>query len=130
MMNNCKYNPSGKHECTHQHYCIFNNKRNELEHRILQVHKKLEEFKHIKHCFINDEIIYHKNLKDCYIIEKGESTRTDGLTHYKVGVKVTDDFMKMLNRNIDNLKYDLKNLERFKMNVIHGRVDGYGNGDL
>lgn len=125
-MNDCDYDSTNKHQCTHQHYCIFNNKRNELEHRILQVHKKLEEFKHIKHCFINDEIIYHEELDDCYIIDKVTYTSADGKTKYKIGVKCSDNFIGMLNIKIDNLKYDLKSLENYKRDIIHGKIGGYG----
>ena len=37
--------------------------------------------------------------------------------------------MGAVKRKIKNLEYDLKNLERFREDVLHGKVDGYGYGD-
>ena len=121
---------SGEHNCKHQHYCIFNKNRTELESQIITLKCRINEFQHIKDCYINNEIIYNTELKDQYIIDKEAYVSTDGEIHYKVGVNVTDNFMGVVNRKLDNLKYDLKNLEAFKLSVIHGKVKGYGYGDV
>ena len=124
-MNECKYDPSGKHECTHQHYCIFNSNRAELENKITNLTKSVDEFKHIKHCFINDELIYHKELDEYYIIEKGQYTGTDGEIHFKIGVSVKEGFINAVNHKIKVLEYDLKNLKKFRLDILHGKIGGY-----
>ena len=127
-MNKCEYDPSGKH-CTHKHYCIFNKNRTNLENKIMKLGTKLEEYHHIKHCFINGEIIYHDDLKDYYTIEITGYVGADEEKHYKTGVKVNDNFINVLNRKIDNLNYDLKNLVKYREDIIHGKINGFGYGD-
>jgi len=110
----CYYSKGTQHKCcTHQHYCIFNNNRHTLEQDIHQLEQKITTFENIKNAAINGEIIYHQEL-DPYYTTNG----TD--------VKLEDKFLNALNVKIDNLKYDLKNLINFRLDVIHGKIGGYG----
>ena len=120
-MNDCVYSPVkpntlkmhnsiisiiNPHElCIHQHYCIFNKNRTELETNITQLQNKLQEFQNIKDAAINGETIYHEELADYYS---------------------TDKFMGALNRKIENVEYDLKGLLDFRLDVLHGKKEGYG----
>ena len=42
------------------------------------------------------------------------------------GVKLTDNFLGAVNRKIANIEYDLKGLINFRLDVIHGKIGGYG----
>ena len=129
MMNKCSYTPGTKDphkQCTHKHYCIFNTNRKELENNISQLQNELHQFEHIKHCYINGEIIYHEDLDDYYNIELIKYTDGYGVSRIKTSVNVTEGFIGRLNTKIKNLTYDLKNLEKFKIDVIHKKVDGFG----
>ena len=144
-MNDCVYSPVkpntlkmhnsiisiiNPHElCIHQHYCIFNKNRTQLETNITQLQNKLHEFKNIKDAAINGEIIYHKELDGYYSIERTAYHGAGGNVHYKVDVKVKDNFIGAVNRKIENLEYDLKGLLNFKFDVLHGKKGGYGYGD-
>ena len=112
--------------CNHKHYCIFNKNRAELEQNIHKLETELKDFENIKNAAINGEIIYHNELDNYYDINVDVYTGTDGETHYKTDVTVTDKFMGAINRKIENLKYDLRNLNNFRLDVLHGKVDGYG----
>ena len=125
-MNECRHSPSGKHECIHQHYCIFNSNRAELENKIINLQKKIDEFKHIKHCFINGEIIYHDELAEYYQFDTTSYVGADNNIHFKIGVTVKDGFIGAINHKIKVLGYDLKNLEKFRLDVLHGKIGGYG----
>jgi len=129
MMNNCGYDTAGKHNCKHQHYCILNSNRGQLEHEIIQLSNQINELKHVKDCFINGELIYREELAYYYVFDTTSYVGSDGDIHFKVGVDVKDGFMGAVKRKIKNLEYDLKNLERFREDVLHGKVDGYGYGD-
>ena len=90
---------------------------------------KESELKHVKDCFINGEIIYREELAYYYVFDTTSYVGSDGDIHFKVGVDVKDGFMGAVKRKIKNLEYDLKNLEKFREDVLHGKVDGYGYGD-
>ena len=112
-LNDCVYNPVkpntlkmekgtisiiSPHEfCNHKHYCIFNEKREDLERNITKLENELHESLRVKNLVINGEI------------------------------DVPDNFINNLNRNVDNLEYDLRNLNNFRLDVLHGKVSGYGN---
>ena len=127
-LNTCYYSPgTDKHStCTHTQYCIFNENRTILETEITKLENKLNDFKNIKDAAINGDIIYHEELDDYYIIRIDKYTGIDGKTRYKTDVKIKDKFMGALNRKIDNLEYDLKGLLNFRLDVLHGKVGGYG----
>ena len=129
MMNNCEYDTGGKHNCKHQHYCIFNQHRGQLEHEIIQLSNQINELKHVKNCFINGEIIYREELAEYYVFDTTSYVAGDGNIHFKIGVNVKDGFMGAVKNRIRNLEYDLKNLEKFREDVLHGKVKGYGYGD-
>ena len=125
-INDCNYN-KGKHECTHTQYCIFNNKRIQLDTNINKLTEKLETFTNIKHSFINNEIIYHDDLSEHYEISKQKYT-IPNQTHYKLGIKIkdSDKFTKALKKKIEYIKYDLQNLKQFQYKIIHGEIPEYG----
>ena len=129
-LNDCYYSPGNdKHECcTHPHYCIFNEKRTQLEKDIHELETKLTQFENIKNSAINGEIIYHNELDSYYDINVDVYTGSDGETHYKTDVKVKDNFINAVNLKIENIKYDLKGLVDFRLDVIHGKIGGYGHG--
>ena len=129
MMNKCEYDTSGGHNCKHTHYCIFNQNRGQLEYEIIKLSNQINELEHVKHCFINGEIIYREELAYYYVFDTTEYMDGEGNTHFKIGVNVRDGFEGAVNIKIMNLEYDLKNLERFREDVLHGKVDGYGYGD-
>ena len=125
--NTCYYNEGSKHElCKHKHYCIFNENRIQLEKQIQELQQKIAEFEKILYDFINGDIIYHKELDEFYTVNVDVYTGTDGEKHYKTDVKVSEDFESKLRSLLVNLKYDLKNLDKFRLDVLHGKVDGYG----
>ena len=113
-------------QCLHPHYCVFNQNRISLESQIIQVENKLNDFKNIKDAAINGEIIYHKELDGYYDIEISEYTGVDGKQHFKTGVSLAANFLGAVNRKISNLEYDLKGLIDFRLDVIHGKIGGYG----
>ena len=110
--NDCVYNPLkpntlkmekgiisiiSPHElCNHKHYCIFNEKREDLEKSITKLENDLNESLRVKDMVINGEI------------------------------DASDTFINGLNRRVDNLQYDLRNLNNFRLDVLHGRIGGYG----
>ena len=112
--------------CYHTHYCIFNENRTNLEKEITGLENELTRFKNIKDATINGEIIYAKELDDYYNVSVDVYTGIDGGTHCKTDVTLKDNFMGALNRKIDNLEYDLQNLLRFRIDVLHGKIGGYG----
>ena len=142
--NKCVYNPVkpntlkmeksvvsiiSPHElCNHKHYCIFNENRTKLEQDINELETKLNNFENIKNAAINGEIIYHSDLDSYYDVSVDVYTGSDGQTHYKTDVTVKDNFVGAVNLKIENLKYDLKNLIDFMLDVIHGKIGGYGYG--
>ena len=130
-LNTCYYSPgTDKHTCcTHTHYCIFNKNRVKLETQITQLKNTLNQFKQIKHAAINGETIYHKELSNLYDITSSEYIGVDGKTHHKFEVKLTERFMNALSNKIINLEYDLKNLEYFRRDILHGKTKGYGYND-
>ena len=141
-MNECYYSPvqpnilqmengiisiiSPHQYCFHNHYCIFNKNRTELETQITQLENTLTQFRQIKEAAINGETIYHKGLEDFYNITSSEYIGIDGKTHHKFEVQMTDRFMNALNNKIINLEYDLKNLEYYRRDILHGKIGGYG----
>ena len=127
-INTCYYSPgTDKHTCcTHQHYCIFNPNRTELERQITSLENEITNFKKIKNAAINGEVIYHEELDPYYNISIDSYTGTDGKIHYRTDVKITDKFLNAINIKLDNLRYDLKGLLQFRLDVLHGRIDGYG----
>ena len=112
--------------CLHNHYCILNQNRINLESQIMEVEKKLNDFKNIKDAAINGEIIYHEELDGYYDIEVSEYTDLKGKKHFKTGVGLKDNFIGAVNRKIVNAEYDLKGLLNFRLDVIHGKIGGYG----
>ena len=110
--NDCAYNPLkpntlkmengiisiiSPHElCTHKHYCIFNEKREDLEKSITKLENDLNKSLRVKDMVINGEI------------------------------DASDNFINGLNRRVDNLQYDLRNLNNFRLDVLHGKIGGYG----
>lgn len=115
--------------CLHNHYCIFNENRIGLETQINELETKLKDFRNIKEAAINGEVIYHKELDSYYQIDIAEYTGADGKKHYKTSVGLSDKFMGALNRKIANLEYDLRSQVNFQIDVIHGKIGGYGYGD-
>jgi hypothetical protein len=130
-LNTCYYSPgTDKHSCcTHTHYCIFNNNRTELETQITSIENTLSQFKKIKEAAINGEVIYHKGLHDFYNITSTEYIGLDGKSHHKLDVGVSDRFVNALSNKIINLEYDLENLNLFRIDVLHGKIGGYGYAD-
>ena len=128
-LNTCFYSPgTDKHQyCTHTHYCIFNQNRVELETQMTQLKNTINEYKKIKEAAINGETIYHKGLHDFYNITSSEYIGIDGKTHHKFEVQISDRFMNALNNKIINLEYDLKNLEYYRRDILHGKIGGYGH---
>ena len=130
-INTCFYSPgTDKHECcTHTQYCIFNNNRTELETQITQLENQITDFKKIKEAAINGEVIYHKGLQDFYNMNSSEYIGLDGKTHHKFSVDYSEKFINALNNKIINLEYDLKNLEYYRRDILHGKIGGYGYGN-
>ena len=140
-LNTCTYNPikpntlqmengiikiiTPHDNCIHNHYCIFNQNRNNLEHNIIEIEKELNQFQELKEDAINGIIRYHEELDPYYTITISKYTGTDGKEHHKIDVTTDDNFMAAVNRKIKNLKYDLKNLLNFRIDVIHGKIGGY-----
>lgn len=72
--NTCYYSEGDKHECcTHQHYCIFNNKRVILEKQITKLLNKREHLKQQLENLLTEENYtsanYNTTKKDLKIIE-------------------------------------------------------------
>lgn len=72
--NTCYYSPGEKHECcTHQHYCIFNNKRIALEKQITKLLNKRECLKNQLRNLLTNEYYtsanYNTTKKELKIIE-------------------------------------------------------------
>jgi hypothetical protein len=130
-LNTCFYSPgTDKHECcTHTQYCIFNQNRTELETQITQLENQITDFKKIKEAAINGEVIYHKGLQDFYNMTSSEYIGLDGKIHHKFSVSYSEKFINALNNKIINLEYDLKNLEYYRMDILHGKIGGYGYGN-
>ena len=130
-LNTCYYSPgTDKHEqCTHTHYCIFNNNRTELEKQITTIQNTLSDYKRIKEAAINGEVIYHKGLSDFYNITSTEYIGIDGKKHHKFDVTLSERFMNALNNKIINLEYDLENLNYYRRDILHGKIGGYGYGN-
>ena len=60
MVNTCYYSEGSRHECcTHQHYCIFNEKREQLETKIMENWRE----------YYNLKKLYNSYLKGDYIDE-------------------------------------------------------------
>ena len=129
-LNTCYYNPGTKkhNNCTHTHYCIFNNNRTKLETKITQLQQQITQYKKIKEAAINGEIHYHKELKTLYNITSQEYIGLDGKKHHKFQVQITDKLLNAINNKIINLEYDLENLNYFKKDILHGKIGGYGHG--
>ncbi len=52
-LNECTYNTGGKHSvCTHQYYCIFNNRVMKLESKITELWKQYNELKTLLNSYI------------------------------------------------------------------------------
>lgn len=52
-LNECNYNNGGKHEyCSHQYYCIFNDKRWRLEKKLTKLLTEYKELKTLKNSYI------------------------------------------------------------------------------
>lgn len=52
-MNTCHYNDGSKHECcNHQHYCIFNEKRWELETKIMDTWREHDKLKRLHNSYL------------------------------------------------------------------------------
>ena len=127
-LNTCYYSPgTDKHtSCTHTHYCIFNKNRTQLETQITTLENEIQTYKKIKEAAINGETIYHKGLPDLYNITSKEYIGLDGKKHHTFEVNLSDKFMNALNNKIINLDYDLKNLEYYRRDILHGKIGGYG----
>lgn len=131
-LNTCYYSPgTDQHQyCTHTQYCIFNKNRTQLETDITKLQNNITQYKKIKEAAINGQIIYHKGLDDFYNISSTEYIGIDGKKHYKFEVKLKEKFMNALNNKIINLEYDLKNLEYYRRDILHGKIGGYGYGNV
>ena len=140
-LNTCTYNPikpdtlqmengiikiTTPHDnCLHNHYCIFNKNRHNLEYNITEIEKQLNQLQELKEDAINGVIRYHKELDPYFTITISTYNGIDGKEHRKIDVTTNDKFMAAVNRKIENLKYDLKNLLNFRIDVIHGKIGGY-----
>lgn len=140
-LNSCTYNPikpnilqmdngtikiiNPHDNCLHNHYCIFNKNRHNLESNIIEIENKLTQFQEMKEDAINGIIRYHEELDPYYTITNSKYTGIDGKEHRKIDVTTDDKFIAAINRKIENLKYDLKNLLNFRIDVIHGKIEGY-----
>lgn len=127
-LNTCYYSPgTDKHNtCTHTHYCIFNKNRTKLETQITQLENKIKKIQKVKEAAINGEIIYNTELDDYYNVSVDVYTGIDGLTHSKIDVTVKDNFLNAVNIKLNNLEYDLKQLLNFRLDILHGKIGGYG----
>ena len=110
--NICRYDTSVKHElCKHQHYCIFNRKRRELESRITVLENDIEDLENLNNNLLNDDILYHTRFKEYY-----ENQDYGGLKNrVKSLIRIERE--------------ELIGLVRFKGRVLDGKVNGYGYGD-
>ena len=97
-LNTCYWSPgTDKHSCcTHQHYCIFNNNRIQLETDILKLENEL-----------------HQRIYDLKFI-KNEGT--NNCADYEA----TKDRITLLNRDLENLRKSRKNI------IENTEVKGYG----
>ena len=110
--NICRYDDGVKHElCKHQHYCIFNSRRVELEKRITALENDIESLEKLNNNLLNDELIYHKRFDEYY------------KSNNYVGLK------NMVKNSLNTEREELISLLRFKSNVLDGKVKGYGYGD-
>lgn len=121
----CYYSSRSKHkECKHKGNCIFSDERWEcydevlspIVYRIKEIMGIISDYENIKQCLLNDEIIYHETLKDYYIIRK---EKIDG--EVRVNVSVPSNFKNIINKMIDNLKLELRDLNRELLRVKRGR---------
>lgn len=113
----CFYSPTSKHEfCTHKDNCIFNDdkweyydeKLNSIVVQIRNIRQLIEEYEHIKYNFLNDEIIYHDTLEECYTIHKTKNSDEK----FVINVEVVPNFKNIINIRINNLKGELRELNR------------------
>jgi len=97
-LNTCYYSPgTDKHECcTHQHYCIFNNNRIQLDHDITRLETEL-----------------HQRIIDLKFI-KNEGT--NNCADYEA----TKERITLLNRDLENLRKSRRNI------IENTEVRGYG----
>lgn len=117
----CYYSPVSKHKyCTHKNDCIFNNERWEYYDERLQpivseiknIRRLIEEYENIKQHLINNEIIYHPNFDQHYIIKKNKTYGSDGKVKYNIEIEVDDNFKNIISREENNLKMELRQLNR------------------
>ena len=107
--NICRYDEGSKHEnCKHQHYCIFNPKRIELEEQITGLTNELESLKNYDNNLLNGDIVYHDSFKE--FIEAGDFVGLRRKVKDCINVKVME----------------LNELVRFRNRVLDGMIGGYG----
>lgn len=98
-------------ECPHTDECLFesdvwdvdDDRFRDLKLQIRDVVRQIDELKVVKENCLNNEIIYHKLLDDYYLVEI-----VDG----NVNVRVKDGFGRGIDRVVDDLKMELRSLNR------------------
>lgn len=99
-LNNCYYSPGddGHSCCTHQHYCIFNKKRWNLEKKITELTNELNKLKRLKNSYILGHYVGDVKYED--IIKKLDIVNSDisRLVKFK---------NRVLNKEVDGYGYEI-----------------------
>ena len=112
----CYFCPVENHKyCNHKQNCILNDERweyydenlHEIVVEIKEIRKLIKEYENIYQNLLNNEIIFHKNLEECYTITK---KKVDGKC--VIEVSVSDNFKNVLKLKINNLKVELRDWNR------------------
>lgn len=97
-LNNCNYSEGGQHSCcTHQHYCIFNEKRWKLEKKITELNREYKKWNTLRISYIVGNYV---NMDYDMIIRKLNIIETD--------IKELNKFkQKILNMEIGGYGYEI-----------------------
>ena len=86
-MNTCYYSKGSKHECcTHQHYCIFNENRWNLEKQLMKNWREYSELKRLHNSYLRGD--YHGDIDYDFLMRKIGSVRQNisRLTQYRTEI--------------------------------------------
>lgn len=110
--------------CPHYTDCIFerevfkiydNLDLFEVVYQINQLNQQIRDYQNIKEAYRNNDIIYHKGLKDCYNIRKIKNENNQTVIETSVVsdfIERIDSRIKTLRQNINDLKHMRRRLER------------------
>lgn len=122
----CYYSPVSQHEtCPNKNDCIFHREiweyydetLHETVSMIKTIRKIMKDYEYILNEYINGNIIYHETLDDCYDIH----IFRDENDKLKTSVTVESNFKNIVKTRLNNLKLDLRDLNRELFNLKRKR---------